>query len=143
MRRLSPEALDAKREGQRRHIEIVAQALRRRSTGDLRRLLLYYERMRLVDEARLVRAEWARRAPHLAPTLAREAAEYERRRAIDAQDAMDPMGYHAALKHDLDSRDPAGIEHELAMYERLGWESTAQACRMELERRRRESGAAA
>lgn len=136
MRLLSPEALEAKQAAHWRHLEIVAQALRRRSMDDLRRLLPYYERMRLVDEARLVRAEWARRAPQLGQVLAHEAVEYERRRMIDAQDAMDPMGCHAALKHDLDSRDLAGVEHELMMYERLGWDSTARACRMELERRR-------
>lgn len=129
----------AKTASHRRHLEIVANRLRRCNTDSLRRLLLDYERQRLVDEARLVRQEWARRCPAMAEALAREAIEYERRRMIDAEDARDYMMFHRALKRDLAGRDLDGVAHECAMYERLGWQDTAQACRRELERRQEEA----
>ena len=134
------EIAQARREAHSRHMAWLACRLRRLSLADLRRSLLRYEQMRMTAEAQACRDEWSRRRPKVAAALARAAAEYERRRQINDAVSRDRTMYYGALKADLAGRDLAGVEHELMMYERLGWAQTALACRMELERRREKEG---
>ncbi len=134
---LEGERLEAKRAGHARHVEYVRRRLARMPSNELPRALLEAEQQRRLVDARLIRNEIVHRQPGLYEHMALEAAAYHRRYEIDQQDGRDPMCFHLALAADLRGRDVAGVEHELEMYRRLGWQHEVIGCQEELRRRQR------